>query len=144
VHVHSHESEGSCISVLKLSISPLYTVLIFNFVIVSTMSYYSVILFTFRICLSLIKQSVLYIYCMDRNQTVHQYSCRGGRDRMVVWSTTTYANQCLSQINKGNKKIIELRIESRSWRGVLDTTLCDKVCQWLAAGQWFSMGFLHQ
>jgi hypothetical protein len=25
-----------------------------------------------------------------------------------------------------------------SWRGVLDTTLCDKVYQWLAAGQWFS------
>ena len=24
--------------------------------------------------------------------------------------------------------------ESRSWRGVLDITLCDKVCQWLAAG----------
>jgi hypothetical protein len=24
------------------------------------------------------------------------------------------------------------------WRGVLDTTLCDKVCQWLATGQWFS------
>ena len=23
-------------------------------------------------------------------------------------------------------------------RGVLDTTLCDKVCQWLAAGRWFS------
>jgi hypothetical protein len=23
---------------------------------------------------------------------------------------------------------------------VLDTTLCDKVCQWLAAGQWFSPG----
>ena len=21
----------------------------------------------------------------------------------------------------------------------LDTTLCDKVCQWLAAGQWFSL-----
>ena len=27
-----------------------------------------------------------------------------------------------------------------SWRGVLDTTLCDKVCQWLVAGQWFSPG----
>ena len=27
---------------------------------------------------------------------------------------------------------------SRSWQGVLDTTLCDKVCQWLAAGLWFS------
>ena len=23
---------------------------------------------------------------------------------------------------------------------VLDTTLCDKVCQWLAAGRWFSPG----
>ena len=26
--------------------------------------------------------------------------------------------------------------------GVLDTTLCDKVCQWLAAGQWFSQNTL--
>jgi hypothetical protein len=25
-------------------------------------------------------------------------------------------------------------------RGVLDTTLCDKVCQWLAIGRWFSPG----
>ena len=25
-------------------------------------------------------------------------------------------------------------------RGVLVTTLCDKVCQWLAAGRWFSPG----
>jgi hypothetical protein len=25
-------------------------------------------------------------------------------------------------------------------RGVLDTTLCDKVCQWFAAGQWFTLG----
>jgi hypothetical protein len=24
--------------------------------------------------------------------------------------------------------------------GVLDTTLCNKVCQWLAAGWWFSLG----
>jgi hypothetical protein len=30
--------------------------------------------------------------------------------------------------------------ESRSGWGVLDTTLCDNVCQWLAAGQWFSPG----
>ena len=26
------------------------------------------------------------------------------------------------------------------WWGVLDTTLCDKVCQWLSTGQWFSPG----
>ena len=27
-------------------------------------------------------------------------------------------------------------------QGVLDTTLCDKVCWWLAAGRWFSPGTL--
>jgi hypothetical protein len=30
--------------------------------------------------------------------------------------------------------------ESRSWRGLLDTTLCNKVCQWLAICMWFSPG----
>ena len=30
--------------------------------------------------------------------------------------------------------------ESRSWRVVLDTTLCDKVYQWLVTGPWFSPG----
>jgi hypothetical protein len=28
----------------------------------------------------------------------------------------------------------------RAWRGVLDTTLCDKVYQLLVQGQWFSPG----
>ena len=28
----------------------------------------------------------------------------------------------------------------QSVRGVLDTTVCDKVYQWLVAGQWFSLG----
>ena len=28
--------------------------------------------------------------------------------------------------------------EPHSWQGVLDTTLCDKVCQLLATGRWFS------
>ena len=30
--------------------------------------------------------------------------------------------------------------ESRLWRGVLDATLCDKICQWLATDRWFSLG----
>ena len=30
--------------------------------------------------------------------------------------------------------------EPRSLRGVLDTTLCYKVCQWIATGRWFSLG----
>jgi hypothetical protein len=25
-------------------------------------------------------------------------------------------------------------------RSVVDTTLCDKICQWLATGRWFSLG----
>jgi hypothetical protein len=34
--------------------------------------------------------------------------------------------------------VVDLRCELkvRSWRGVLDTTLCDKVCQWLGTGRW--------
>jgi hypothetical protein len=41
-------------------------------------------------------------------------------------------NQCLSPL--------KLWVGTRSWRGVLDTTLCDKVCQWLATGRRFSPG----
>jgi len=32
-------------------------------------------------------------------------------------------------------KVVSLNLPSR---GVLNTTLCDKVCQWLATGQWVS------
>jgi len=31
-------------------------------------------------------------------------------------------------------------VNSNPAHGVLNTTLCDKVCQWLATGQWFSSG----
>jgi len=34
--------------------------------------------------------------------------------------------------------ITTIKFEYRLWWGVLDTTLCDKVCQLLAAGRWFS------
>jgi hypothetical protein len=49
---------------------------------------------------------------------------------MVVWFTTTCA------ISAYHHKSCEF--ESYPWRGVLDATLRDKVCQWLAAGRWFS------
>jgi hypothetical protein len=55
---------------------------------------------------------------------------RCGRDRMVVGFTTTYA---ISAYHHWYREF-----ESRSGRGV--TTLCDKVCQWLATGRWFSPG----
>ena len=49
-------------------------------------------------------------------------------DYMVVWFTITYA------INDYNHYSCEF--ESRLWLGVLDTTLCDNVCQWLTAGRY--------
>jgi hypothetical protein len=33
-----------------------------------------------------------------------------------------------------------LKVRMPLRRGVLDATLCDKVCQWLATGRWFSPG----
>jgi len=43
------------------------------------------------------------------------------------WIYSYLCNQCPSPL-------------SRSWWGAHDTTLCDKVGQWLAAGLWFSLG----
>ena len=46
---------------------------------------------------------------------------RRGHDRMVVGFNTTYAIYAYSY-----------EFYPCSWRGVLDTTFCDKVCQWFS------------
>ena len=46
------------------------------------------------------------------------------------WIYNYLCNQCLSSLS--------CEFEPRSWRGVLDTALCDKVYLWLATGQWVS------
>jgi len=46
------------------------------------------------------------------------------------WIYNYLCNQCLSPLT--------LRVQISLWRGVLETTLCDQVCQWLEAGWWFS------
>jgi hypothetical protein len=48
------------------------------------------------------------------------------------WIYNYLCNQCLSPL------MLWVLIPFR--RGVFDTTLCDKVCQWLEAGCWFSPG----
>ena len=48
------------------------------------------------------------------------------------WIYIYLCNQFLSPL----KSWVEISLR----RGVLDTTLCNKVCQWLAVGQWFSLG----
>jgi hypothetical protein len=53
---------------------------------------------------------------------------------MEVGFTTTYA---ISAYHNWS-----CEFEPRSWRDVLDTTLCDQVCQLLATGRWFTLGTL--
>jgi hypothetical protein len=48
------------------------------------------------------------------------------------WIYNYLCNQCISTLT--------LWVWILFRRGVLDTTLCDKVCQWLAAGLWFCLG----
>ena len=50
------------------------------------------------------------------------------------WIYNSLCNQCRSPL--------KLWVQTRSWRCVLDTILCDKVCQWLATDRWFSPGTL--
>jgi len=47
--------------------------------------------------------------------------CRRVIDRMVVGLTTNYAISAYHHLSYD--------FEPSSWRGVLDATLCDKVCQ---------------
>ena len=76
--------------------------------------------------LSLNTHTHIYIY-------IYIYIYRGRRDSMVVGFTTTYA------ISAYHLKLW-VRIPLR--QGVLDTTLFDIVCKWLATGWWFSPGTL--
>ena len=61
----------------------------------------------------------------------HHLRDRRGHDCLVVGFTTACAYH--------NKSC---EFESHSWRGVLDATLCDKVCQRVATGRWISPGTL--
>jgi len=53
-----------------------------------------------------------------------------GCDRMVVGFITTYAYSAFHHLS--------CEFKPYSCRSVLDTTLCDKNCQRLATGWWFS------
>jgi hypothetical protein len=54
-----------------------------------------------------------------------------GPDHMVVGFTTTY-------VITAYYHYYSCEFKSFSWWGLLNTTLWDKVCQWLAVGLWFS------
>ena len=74
-----------------------------------------------------------YLYILDYYRIVIQ-KCRSrrGRDHMVVRLKTTYSISAYH--------LHSCELESRKWRGVLDTTLCDWICKWFATGLSFSPG----
>ena len=76
------------------------------------------------------------LYCISRiyHQIKIKIKIRLCRDRMVIRFITTYAINAylLSPLTLWVRILLKL--------GVLDTTLCDKVYQWLVAGRWFSPG----
>ena len=79
---------------------------------------------TVRVCRL---QSSSLINCVNYFTTcIYRLRGRRGRDRMVDGYTTTCA------ISVYHHWSCEFK------RDLLDTTLCDKVCQWLATGRWFS------
>jgi len=70
----------------------------------------------------------LHLICLN----IYTPMGRRGRDRMEVGFITICAIRAYHHLS--------YEFEPRSLWGVLDTTLCDKVCQWLAVGRWFSLG----
>ena len=77
-------------------------------------------------------RSSLSVVSSSRRSTISKRS--RGRDRMVVGFTATCA---ISTYHHWS-----CEFEPRSWEGVLDMTLCDKVYHWLdtVTGWWFSPG----
>ena len=62
-------------------------------------------------------------------------------DEKMFWSLRAVLVVINKMINMNrDRRCSDREFESRSWRGVLDTTLCNKVCQWLATGRPFSPG----
>ena len=80
------------------------------------------------------KQSSLHYKIKNNKKKYTPYKqfreCRG-RDRMVVGFYNYICNKCLSTL-----LWVRISIRARC------TTLCDKVCQWLTTGRWFSPGAL--
>ena len=75
--------------------------------------------------------SIIWVYYVYYVYMFLLWGCRG-RTRMVDGFITTYV------ISAYHHKMLWVWIPLRG--GVLDTTLFDQVCQWLAANQWFSPG----
>jgi len=95
----------------------------------SSISIHPIVIQIIRL-VSIYLESILYMFWW--NSMCPPPSGHRGRDLMVVGLTATYA------ISAYHHQSCEFK--PHSWWGVLETTICDKVCQWLAICQWFSPG----
>ena len=82
----------------------------------------------FQICPQCTSIVLYRQYYLDFNSR----GCRN-RDCTHSWIYNYLCNQCLSP------QKLWIRTPPRSWRDVLDSTLYDKVWQWLETGRWFSL-----
>jgi hypothetical protein len=78
---------------------------------------------------------IIFLQHLDKEKWQHTYIFHCSLTdivAMIVWLLDLQlpVHQCRSQL--------KLWVRTHSWQGVLDTTLCDKVYQWLATGRWFS------
>jgi hypothetical protein len=94
-------------------------------------------IFLFKIfdCINIINRisiaiSITYFVTRERCVLFQLLTGTSWRDRMVVGFTTVYAISAYHHWCCG----VRISIGARC------TTLSDKVCQWLATGQWFSPG----
>jgi hypothetical protein len=93
----------------------------------SSISIHPIVIQIIRL-VSIYLESILYMFWWN-SMCPPPSGCRG-RDLMVVGLTATFA------ISAYHHQYCEFK--PRSWWSVLETTICDKVCQWLTTGQWFS------
>jgi hypothetical protein len=63
------------------------------------------------------------------------------RDGLGLWCLTSLS--VIFHLYRGGQFFWWRKLEYHPWRSVLDTTFCDKVCQWLTTCRWYS-SFLHQ
>jgi hypothetical protein len=75
----------------------------------------------------------------NTNQIIKQSRGRHGRDHIFVCMYIyIYTTTCGISVHHH----YSCEFKSPHARGVLDTTVCDKVCQWAATDRWFSLGTL--
>ena len=81
-------------------------------------------------CILILVIDFHWLVCIKLTRFYFYRGCRC-RDPMIYGFTTTLQSVRI---------LLTLWVWIPLRRGVLDTTLCDKVCQWLVAGWWFSPG----